>query len=78
MNGCEVVRVERRQGERDEVASAASFTSTRMRLTVALSREPSASRPATASEMRMAGTLMRPPARRTRQQHLRHAASPPT
>src|SRR5215510_7060480 len=43
-------------------ASAASLMNTRMRLTVALSRVPSASRPATASEIRIAGTLMMPPA----------------
>src|SRR5688572_13153283 len=45
-----------------KIASAISFTMTSSRLTVALSREPSASSPATASEITIAGTLTIPPA----------------
>jgi hypothetical protein len=45
-----------------KIASATSLIATRMRLTVALSREPIASSPATASEITIAGTLTSPPA----------------
>ena len=42
-------------------ASAASLITTRMALTVALSRVPAISRPATTTMMKMAGRLITPP-----------------
>ncbi len=53
--------IERRQGDRDEQANAANLMTTRMALSVALSRVPAISRPATTQMMKIAGRLRTPP-----------------